>query len=228
MTELELQLLALRDDVAWPPTPDLATAVQARRRARAGPRARGAASGCRRGWHPRSPPCWCFFLALGAVLAASPACARPSATGWASARCASPASSACPTSRRLPKLERNRRAVPTPRPTVYLGSPIATVRALGAPDAIYLGDTSPARVSLVYAARATCRPDDRRRARCSTELQGDAMTFVEKFVAGRRADHPGAGVNGARGYFIGGGKRQPPDAPACVWRATRWCGCATP
>ena len=30
MTELELQLLALREDVAWPPTPDLATVVQAR------------------------------------------------------------------------------------------------------------------------------------------------------------------------------------------------------
>ncbi|MGZ6675233.1 MAG: hypothetical protein ACXVFM_23085, partial [Solirubrobacteraceae bacterium] len=70
MTELELQLLALRDEVAWSPTPDRATAVQAR--VAREPRERERPG--RRAWLPgRLAPALVavlvLLIALGAVLA---------------------------------------------------------------------------------------------------------------------------------------------------------------
>jgi hypothetical protein len=85
----------------------------------------------------------------------------------------------------------------------HLGSPIATVRGLGAPDAIYLDDGPPARVSLVYAARPGLPPGTAGVGALLDELQGDALPFVEKFVAGG-VPITRVRVNGARGYFIGG------------------------
>src|SRR3954468_5715897 len=73
VTELELQLLALRAEVAWPPTPDLATAVQARVAREPRERARRG----RRAWLrgrlvPALVAVLVVLIAFGALLAASP------------------------------------------------------------------------------------------------------------------------------------------------------------
>ena len=200
MTELELQLLALRDDVAWPPTPDLATAVQARV-------AREPRRPVRRVWLPaRLAPVvvalLLVLLALGALLAASPG-VRATLRDWlgiGSVRIARV--------ERLPDLSPARQLALGRRASVaaanrHLGSPITTIRGLGAPDAIYLGDGPPARVSLVYAARPGLPPGTAGVGALLDELQGDALPFVEKFVAGN-VPITRVRINGARGYFIGG------------------------
>jgi hypothetical protein len=200
VTELELQLLSLREDVAWPVTPDLATVVQARVAREPGRRAR-------RAWLPaRLAPAvvvaLLVLLALGALLAASPG-VRATLRDWlgiGSVRIARV--------ERLPDLSPTQKLDLGRRATVaaanrHLGSPIATVRGLGAPDAIYLGDGPPARVSLVYAARPGLSPGTAGVGALLDELQGDALPFVEKFVAGG-VPITRVRVNGARGYFIGG------------------------
>jgi hypothetical protein len=200
VTELELQLLALREDVAWPATPDLASAVQARvaREPRRPPR---------RAWlPPRLAPAavavLVVLLALGALLAASPG-VRATLRDWlgiGSVRIARV--------ERLPdlapaqKLELGRRAS-VAAANRHLGSPIATVRALGAPDAIYLGDGPPARVSVVYGARPGLPPGTAGVGALLDELQGDALGFVVKLVAGN-VPITRVSVNGEAGYFIGG------------------------
>jgi hypothetical protein len=85
----------------------------------------------------------------------------------------------------------------------HLGSPIATVRALGRPDAIYLGAGVPARVSLVYVARAGLPAGTAGVGGLLDELQGDQLPFVEKMVAGH-VPIVRVRVNGAQGYFIAG------------------------
>ena len=200
MTELELQLLALREDVAWPPTPDLATVVQARVAREPQRRRRGAG---RPAWlAPAVAAVVVLLLALGAVLAASPS-VRATVRDWlgiGSVRIARV--QRLPDISPPPKLELGRRASSAAADR-YLGSPIATVRALGAPDAIYLGDTSPARVSLVYAARPGLPPGTAGVGALLDQIQGDALIYVEKLVAGN-VPITRLRVNGAPGYFIGG------------------------
>jgi hypothetical protein len=200
LTELELQLLALREDVAWPATPDLAAVVQARvaREPRRRPR---------RVWLPaRLAPAavalLLVLLALGALLAASPG-VRATLRDWLGI-----GSVRITRVERLPDLSPARQLALGRRASVaaasrHLGSPIATVRALGAPDAIYVGDGPPARVSLVYAARPGLPPGTAGVGALLDELQGDALPFVEKFVTGN-VPITRVRVNGVRGYFIGG------------------------
>jgi hypothetical protein len=200
LTELERQLLALRQDVAWPQTPDLATAVQARV-AREPRRQR------RRAWLPaRLAPALIalllVLLALGALLAASPG-VRATLRDWLGI-----GSVRITRVERLPDLSPARQLALGRPGTVaaanqHLGSPIATVRALGAPDAIYLGDGAPVRVSLVYAARPGLPPGTAGVGALLDELQGDALPFVEKFVTGQ-VPIIRVRINGERGYFIGG------------------------
>jgi hypothetical protein len=200
VTELERQLLALRQDVAWPPTPDLAAAVQARV-AREPRRQR------RRAWLPaRLAPVavavLVVLLALGTLLAASPG-VRATLRDWLGI-----GSVRITRVERLPdlaparKLELGRRAS-VAAAGQHLGSPIATVRALGAPDAIYLGDGLPTRVSLVYAARPGLPPATAGVGALLDELQGDSTAFIEKFVAGG-VPIARVRINGERGFFIGG------------------------
>jgi hypothetical protein len=200
VTELELQLLALREDVAWPPTPDLASAVQARV-AREPRRQR------RRAWLPgRLVPAvvalLLVLLAFGALLAASPG-VRATLRDWLGI-----GSVRITRVQRLPDISPARKLALGRRATVaqanaHLGSPIATVGALDPPDAIYLGDGVPARVSVVYAARPGLPPGTAGVGALLDQLQGDATGFIEKFVSGgvpiRRVR-----INGARGFFIGG------------------------
>ena len=200
MTELELQLLALRNDVAWPATPDLATSVQARVAREPRPQRRG---GRRPAWlAPAIAAVVVLLLVLGAVLAASPG-VRATVRDWlgiGSVRIARV--ERLPDLSPAPKLDLGRRASAAAAGR-YLGGPIARVRALGAPDAIYVGDTSPGRVSLVYAARPGLPPGTAGVGALLDQLQGDAMIFVEKLVAGN-VPITRVRVNGAPGYFIGG------------------------
>jgi hypothetical protein len=200
LTELERQLLALRHDIVWPQTPDLAAAVQARV-AREPRRQR------RRAWVPaRLVPAavalLLVLLALGALLAASPG-VRATLRDWLGI-----GSVRITRVERLPDLSPVRQLALGRRASVaaanrHLGSPIATVRALGAPVAIYVADGPPPRVSLVYAARPGLPPGTAGVGALLDELQGDALIFVEKMVAGQ-VPVTRIRVNGAPGYFIGG------------------------
>jgi hypothetical protein len=204
VTELELQLLALRDEVAWPPTPDLATAVQARVAREPRESARPGRRAWRRG---RLVPALVALLVLliafgGALLAASPS-VRATLRDWlgiGSVRIARVHS--LPDISPARQLELGRRAT-VAQANAHLGSPIATVRALGRPAAIYVDDVGPPRVSVVYAARPGLPPGRAGVGALLDELQGDATAFIEKFVAGGVPITP-VRVNGERGYFIAG------------------------
>jgi hypothetical protein len=202
LTELELQLTALRDDVAWPPTPDLAAAVQARVAVEPPRRARRRAPAPGRRLAAVLVAVVVALVAFGALFAASPS-VRATVRDWlgiGSVRIARV--------QRLPDISPARQLLLGRRATVaqadaHLGSPIATVHALGAPDAIYVEDAPPPRVSLVYAARPGLPPGTAGVGALLDEIQGDATAFIEKFVAGGVPITP-VRVNGERGYFIGG------------------------
>jgi hypothetical protein len=198
---IERELLALRDEIAWPATPDLAASVSARIAAEPRPRAR-------RAWWPtpRLAPALAAVLvvlvAFGILLAASSG-VRATLRDWLGI-----GSVHITRVERLPnvapgrQLELGRRA-DVAAANRHLGSPIATVRALGAPDAIYLGDEQPGRVSLVYLARPGLPAGTAGVGALLDQLQGDAMIFVEKLVAGN-IPITRVTVNGAPGYFVGG------------------------
>jgi hypothetical protein len=200
VTELERELLALRDEIAWPPTPDLVAAVgpriatePRRRMRRAGPVPRLA---------PAVAAVLAVLLALGVLLAASSG-VRATLRDWLGI-----GSVRITRVERLPDLSPARRLGLGRRTTVaaanrHLGSPIATVRALGAPDAIYLGDGVPPRVSLVYVARPGLPAGTAGFGALLDELQGDELAFVEKTVA-VHVPIVRVKVDGARGYFIAG------------------------
>ena len=155
MSDLELRLLALRDEVAWPPTPDLVAAVQAR--AALEPRERVRRAWLRGRLVPALVALLVLLIAFGAALAASPS-VRATLRDWlgiGSVRIARVHS--------LPDISPARQLALGRRATVaqagaHLGSPIATVRALGRPAAIYVSDAPPPRVSVVYAARPGLPP----------------------------------------------------------------------
>ena len=203
MTELELQLVALRDEVAWPPTPDLATAVQARAAGEPGERRRREHRAWLRGrLTPALVALLVLLIALGAVLAASPS-VRATLRDWlgiGSVRIARVHS--LPDISPARQLELGRRAT-VAQADAHLGSPIATVRALGRPAAIYVDDGPPPRVSMVYAGRPGLPPGRAGVGALLDQLQGDSTAFIEKFVAGGVPITP-VRVNGERGYFIGG------------------------
>jgi hypothetical protein len=200
VTELERELLALGDEIAWPPTPDLAAAV--RERIAAEPRERA------RAWWPvpRLAPALAAVLAVLialAVLLAASSGVRATLREWLGI-----GSVRITRVERLPDLAPARQLGLGRRATVaaanrHLGSPIATVRALGRPDAVYLGAGLPVRVSLVYVARAGLPAGTAGVGALLDELQGDQLAFVEKMVAGR-VPIVRVQVNGAHGYFIAG------------------------
>jgi hypothetical protein len=201
LNELERELLALGDDVAWPPAPDLVAAVQARI-ARAPRRAR------RLAWLPRRlAPALAVVLvvlvALGALLAASPG-VRATLRDWLGIGAV-----AVERVDRLPDLSTARqlqlgRRVTAAAAARHLGHPIVTVRALGAPDAIYAGEAiAPARVSLVYVARPGLPPSTAGVGALLDELEGDSLPYAEKLVHGG-VPIVRVNVNGADGLFIGG------------------------
>jgi hypothetical protein len=200
VTELELELRALGDEIAWPPTPDLVAAVQTR--VAAAPRRRA-----RRAWPvPRLAPALAAVLAVllaVAVLLAASSGVRATLRDWLGI-----GSVRITRVHRLPDLAPARTLGLGRRATLAaagreLGRPVATVHALGAPDAVYLGEGLPVRVSLVYVARPGLPAGTAGVGALLDELQGNELAFVEKMVAGN-VPIVRVRVNGAPGYFIAG------------------------
>jgi hypothetical protein len=203
MSDLERELLALRDEVAWPATPDLAAAVQARIAREPRPaRSRG------RAWLPRriAPALvvvLIVLLAIGTLLAASPG-VRATLRDWLGIGAVS-----VQRVHRLPDLAPARtldlgRRVTAAQAERHLGHPLARVRALGEPDAIYAGDAMvPATVSLVYVPRAGLPASTAGVGALLDEIDTDSLPFIHKFVDAR-APVVAVDVNGAPGLFIAG------------------------
>jgi hypothetical protein len=200
MTELERDLRNLGEEIAWAPTPDLAAAVQARVAAEPLRRSRWT-------WPvPRLAPALAAVLALliavGVLLAASSG-VRATLRDWlgiGSVRIARVD--------RLPDLAPARQLGLGRRTTIAaagrrLGKPIATVRALGSPDAVYVSEQGPLRVSLVYVARSGLPAGTAGVGALLDELQGEQLAFVEKMVTGR-VPIVRVRVDGANGFFIAG------------------------
>jgi hypothetical protein len=200
---MERELRALRDDVVWPATPDIAAAVQARIVAEE-PRAPAAG----RAWLPRrlAPVLvvvLVVLLALGTLLAASPG-VRATLRDWLGI-----GSVSVKRVDRLPDLSTAReldlgRRVNAAQAQRHLGHPLVTVRALGEPDAIYAGHAIvPAQVSVVYVARPGLPAGAAGVGALLDEIDGDQVPFIQKLVGGGvpivRVD-----VDGARGFFIAG------------------------
>jgi hypothetical protein len=202
LTELERELLALGDEIAWPPTPDLAAAVGARIAAEPPRPARGA-------WRWPSPrlatalaAVLVALVAFGILLAASPG-VRATLRDWLGIG-----------SVRITRVEH----LPDLAPARELGlgrrasfasaeaefGTIATVRALGEPDVVYLGEGLPHRVTLVYVARSDLPAGKAGVGALLDEIEGDTpLIYAEKLV-GARVPITRVTVNGAHGYFIGG------------------------
>jgi hypothetical protein len=201
--ELERELRALGDEIAWPPTPDLAAAVGVRIAAEPRP--------TRRAWQwpwlrPRLATALAAVLvalvAFGVLLAASPG-VRATLRDWLGI-----GSVRITRVERLPDLSPARQLGLGRRVTLaaaerYFGT-VDTVRALGAPDAIYAASGLPRRVTLVYVARPDLPAGKAGVGALLDELVGDnPLVFVEKLIAGR-VPITRVRVNGAPGYFIGG------------------------
>jgi hypothetical protein len=202
MPELERELLALGDEIAWPPTPDLAAAVGARIAAEPRPPAR-------RTWQwpwPRLATALAAVLvvlvAFGILFAASPG-VRATVRDWLGI-------GAVHITRveRLPDLAPARelglgRRVTFKSAEAEFGT-IATVRALGAPDAVYLGSGLPHRVTLVYVARPGLPAGKAGVGALLDEIEGDTPIIYAEKLVGARVPITHVKVNGDDGYFIGG------------------------
>jgi hypothetical protein len=179
---IERALIALRDELDWPPTPDLAGATRARLAAEP---ARRPARALRL---PRLAPAVAIALAvvvaLGAVLAASPdvraTLGRLLGIGAV----------------RIERVDRLPDVAPARelhlgRRTTLAGAgraarlPVVSIRALGPPDAVYVADgVAGGAVSLVYVARAGLPASTAGTGALLTELRGDPISFVKKLLTG--------------------------------------------
>jgi hypothetical protein len=204
VTDLEARLAALSEEIAWPPTPDLAAPVMAR----------VAAEPRRRRWlrrHGRARPfraappavaAAAALLALAVALAASPA-VRARLADWLGVG-----------SVRIQRVERlpdigpaadlglgERTSLAAARRRTGLDVPV--VRALGAPDAVYVQPGAGGAVSLVYVARPGLPPSTNGIGALLSILPGGGLAPVQKLVAGG-VPITRVRIRGARGYFIGG------------------------
>ena len=206
LTDLERELLALRDDIAWPPTPDLAAAVGTRIAAEPHRPARRA---WRWPWQLPRPrlatalaAVLVVLIAFGVLLASSPG-VRATLRDWLGI-----GSVRITRVERLPDLAPARELGLGRRVTFATGEAefgtIATVRSLGAPDAVYVGQGLPHRVSLVYVARSGLPAGKAGIGALLDEITGDTpLVYAEKLV-GARVPITHVEVNGDDGYFIGG------------------------
>ena len=207
------------------------------RRAGAGrPRAPGAraprraAPGCRRRLVPA------LVAVLVVLLALRRRCSRPRrasarrcATGSASARCASRASRACPTSRRPAKLELGRRATVAQANRAPRQPDRDGPRARRARRDLPRRRPARARVGGLRRATRACPPGTAGVGALLDQLQGDATAFVEKFVAGGVPITRVRRQRRARVLHRRPARGQPPRraAPAPGGQHA-WCGCTTP
>jgi hypothetical protein len=203
MTDFEQRLARLREDVVFPPTPDLAGAVAARIAAEPTRRPRPR-------WAPaRLRPATVALaaavavLALAATLAASPG-VRARIADWLGIGAV-----------RIERVER----LPDTSPAANLGLgqrttlarahrvagvPVPTIRALGAPDAVYL-DTAlgGGSVALVYVARPGLPRSTSGIGALLTVIRGGEPEVVKKLLDAGPAV-TSVDVDGALGVFIEG------------------------
>jgi hypothetical protein len=204
MTNLERALGALRDDVAWPPTPDLASAVAARVAAERRPRSR------RRVWPlTRSRPA---TVAVAALLAAVVLAATLAAAPGVRARIADwlgIGAVRIERVERLPDVAPGRGLGLGERTTLaaarrVAGVPVPTIAALGAPDAVYVDRAHPGTgVSLVYRARPGLPAATSGVGALLTVLPDGDVGVIKK-LAGPGTSVTSVDVNGARGVFVAG------------------------
>jgi hypothetical protein len=213
VTELEQRLAGLRDDMAWPPTPDIAGAVAARIAA-------DPAQDRRRMWPALRMPglpllrpatvalaAGILAVAIAATLAASPG-VRARVADWLGI-------GAVRVERvdRLPDVGRAGDLGLGVRTTVAdarraTGLPVSAIAALGAPDAVYAdrpgaGGAQAASVSVVYLARRGLPAATRGIGALLTVLPGGDEAVVKK-VAGSGTDVQFVDVDGAFGVFLSG------------------------
>jgi hypothetical protein len=210
MTDLEQQLVALRDEVAWPATPDLAGAVAARiagepRRARA------------RLALPALRPAAIALVALAvlAVVAATLAAApgvRARIADWLGIGAVR-----IERVERLPDVGRaadlglgRRTTLAAARRSA--GVPVPIVAALGPPDAVYVDTAIDRSASLVYVARRGLPAATNGIGALLTILPDGDVGVVKKLL-GAGTTVTGVDVNGAPGVFISGAEHviEPPN-----------------
>jgi hypothetical protein len=201
MTELERRLVALRDDVEWPATPEMAAALTARLEA-AGEQRRGPTATPRR---CRPWAAWPRPLAVAAailvavvvagtaVLAVSPD-VRADVLRWLGI-----GGVRIEVVRELPPTSagadlRLGRRVTAAEARVAARRSVPRAAALGEPDALFLAERPPGAVTAVWGGR---RPDA-----LLTVFRGDGLAFIKKLVAG---DTPprAVRVDGAPGVWLG-------------------------
>jgi len=207
VTELEQRLAALREDLAWPPTPDLASAVAARVAAEPPPRR------LRLQWVSGLRPAAAaalaavvLALAIAATLVASPG-VRARVADWLGIGAVR-----IERVERLPDvgpardlgLGRRTTAAAARRLT---GLPVPAIPALGAPDAVYADRPAAARssgsVSVVYLARRGLPAATRGIGALLTVLP-DGDPAVVKKLAGAGTSVEIVDVDGALGAFVSG------------------------
>lgn len=205
MSDLEQRLDGLRDEVAWPPTPDLAAAVAARIAAEPAPRRRRLRVPARR---PALRPATAvvavlvLVLLLGAALATSPG-VRARIADWLGIGAV-----------RIERVDRLPDLAPARdlglgRRTTLAGArrtervPVPTIGALGAPDAVYVQPApGGGPVSLVYRSRAGLPAATNGIGALLTILPGGDELVVKKLLAG--ASVTAVDVDGAFGAFVAG------------------------
>ena len=209
MTELELRLSALRDELAWPPTPALAAATAERIAAEPGRRER-------RRWpwpaslagRPRLATATALALAVvvaaGALLAAS-SDVRARVADWLGIG-----------SVRIERVERLPRVGPGDdlrlgAPTTLAGArravsvPVPTIGALGRPDGVYVGETVGGRsVSLVYRAGPSLPPSVGGVGALLTVLPGEDGLILARKTLDPRARLRTTRVGAAAAVFVEG------------------------
>jgi hypothetical protein len=200
MSELEQRLALLRDDVTWPPTPDLASAVAVRVAAEPRPAPRRSPLATLR------PATALVALLVVAVVVAIALAAAPGVRArierWLGIGAV-----------RVERVER----LPATAPGRDLGLgtrttlaaarrtarvPVPTVRALGAPDAVYV-DRPGGSAALVYGPRPGLPAGARGVGALLTMLPGGDVAIVKKLL-GSGTDVEAVDVDGAIGVFISG------------------------
>jgi hypothetical protein len=202
MTELEQRLALLRDEVAWPPTPDLAGAVAAR--VAAEPRHRGGHVSRLRALRPATVALAVLVAAVivAVTLAAAPG-VRARIADWLGI-------GAVRVERveRLPDVGPGRDLGLGRRTTLAgarrsAGVPLPAIAALGAPDAVYADRSGSRGASLVYLARPGLPAVTRGIGALLTILPGGDVALVKKLlVAGTSVT--GVDIDGAIGVYIAG------------------------
>jgi hypothetical protein len=198
MSDLEQRLALLRDDVTWPPTPDLAGVVAARIGSEPQP-----AAPSRWSLRPATVALAALVVALvvAVTLAAAPG-VRARIEHWLGIGAV-----------RVERVER----LPATGPGRDLGLgtrttlaaarraarvPVPTVAALGAPDAVYVERVSGG-ASVLYRARPGLPAASSGVGALLTMLPGGDIGLVKKYLAGG-TDVEGVDVDGALGVFISG------------------------